>query len=109
MRDDEACEDSILDIVNALGKSGVPMHDRPEHVDRKFYLAAHREAVSAIQLGRPWVASVTRTCSITSRRSRQSDSERTWGWRLAPLSAASSPRLPSSSDTCKHGETSTLL
>jgi hypothetical protein len=61
LRSSESGEDAVFDITNALDKNGLPDHDRPEHVDRRFYQAAQKEAVATLQLGRPWVATAAKS------------------------------------------------
>ncbi len=58
MRNSETGEDAVFDIINALERNGLPDHDRPEHVDRRFYPAAQKEASTSLLQGRPWVAPV---------------------------------------------------
>ena len=54
MRSSESGEDAVFDIMNAVEKNGLPDHDRPEHVDRRFYQAAQTEAAASLRMGRPW-------------------------------------------------------
>mgnify|MGYP002804225382 CR=1 FL=1 len=98
MRSDAASEERVLDILNSLSRNGLPSFDRPQHIGRRYYEAAHREASAAVQPRRPWVATLTRDkfCHSsqlgTPRNNRPCGLAQIWQLRREPSDEAGARR-----------------